>query len=319
MRLAACVIACAFLFPALAAAKGSLYLVPERASYEVGEVFEVTVHADTGGSLISAAEASLSFNPRALAVEQLSTEGSILGSFSTEPSFSNESGDIQFSGWTSEPYQGSDGLLVTIRFKTLRALSSNANLVAGAALALDQGSNIVESMRSGLYTVGPQRISPDPSEAVVPEEPAAEEPSPRVSVLPGPPAIEVVSPITVGDRIIVRGITEPRMRVWVRVVGPSVEGETAVMSQESGAFEYVSGEIASDGLYRVAASVEGEVGERSELSERLIVEVHPPPITARLSAASGLLSATVPFILILALVGLIVGFIVYRRTMRAHR
>lgn len=320
MRLVACIAACA-LFPALAFAKGSLYLDPARASHEVGDVFEVKVRADTYGEMINAAEAELTFDPKALSVERLSTEGSILGSFSTEPAFSNETGHVKLSGWTREPYVGNDGLLVTISFKTLRATASNAHLVAGAALALQQGSNIIESMRSGLYTAGPERITPVPSDEPLPEEVPEEETETASKdeappEIPAIPTIEAITPIVVGERIIVRGVAEPEVRVWVRLVGPSVEGEAAVMSQESGAYEYTSGEIATDGIYRVSAFVEGQEGGRSETTERIIVEVQPAPLSSRLAAATGLLSASLPFAALVLVGGLAIGFLIHRKGRR---
>lgn len=322
MRLVACLIALA-LIPTFASAKGSLYLDPPRASYEVDEVFDVQVRADTAGDMINAAEAELAFDPRSLSVERLSIDGSILGSFSTEPSFSNTDGRVRFSGWTNEPYIGNDGLLLTISFRALRATASNARLVAGAALALEQGSNIIESMRSGLYTAGPQETAPEASEEPLSgaEGEASEDaegmPHQRAT-LPGIPTVEVISPIRVGEQIIVRGMAEPRSRVWVRVTGPSLEGDAVVASGENGAYEYVSGEIAKDGVYRVTAFVEGADGMRSEASERVIVDVQLTPIVARLSAAAGLMSAALPFIALLLFAGLVGGFLLHHRARHRH-
>src|SRR6185436_8437514 len=144
------------LLPGILFAEAVLYVSPERGTYPVGQTFEMKVYADTGGSLVNAAEGELSFNTDALQVMNLSTEGSILQSWSTEPAYSNTDGTLHFAGWTKNNYSGVSGLLITVTFKAKRNMVGSARLAAGAILAADgQESNIISSMRSGLYTIMP--------------------------------------------------------------------------------------------------------------------------------------------------------------------
>src|SRR5262249_31361535 len=134
--------------PFLAYADAILYVSPERGSYHIGETFEIQVLADSGGEPINAAEAELRFNTGGLAVVDVSSEGSILTSWIDEPHYDNTEGSVQFSGWTEKRYTGANGLLITITFRALRNMSSNARLLAGAILAADgMGSNIISDMR----------------------------------------------------------------------------------------------------------------------------------------------------------------------------
>lgn len=312
MRIGA-VVALVAILPGVALADAKLYLSPARASFVVGESFDVVVLANTDGASINAAEAEMSFDPESLQVESISTKDSILATFSTEPRFSNASGIVAFSGWTAEPYTGSDGRLLTIRFKALKTVVSRAALVAGAILAVGESSNIITSMESGLYTVRPEQITPRISDpvAVSEEQPLAEVPLP-----PASPVLETVPPIEAGQRFAIYGSTDPNTRVWVRVVGPSMEGETAVWSDENGEFSFTSGEIARDGIYRVIAEAESRDGARSEPSERIIVEVRSSGIAGTAAAAAGFLRDVLPFIALILGFAFILGFFLHRRARR---
>ena len=141
------------------AAEGSLALSPENGTYAVGDTFLVQIMVDSAGRAVNAAEADLSFDPHSLSVESISTDGSIIGSWSTRPYFSNTDGTIQFSGWTKERFTTSRGLIVTIRFRALQVASSPVTFTSGAVLAAEaQETNVLASMRSGLYVVQPKII-----------------------------------------------------------------------------------------------------------------------------------------------------------------
>lgn len=311
MRICAYIVLCA-LFPGFAFAEATLYLSPPRATYTLGEVFDVYVLADTGGTPIHAAEAEMMFDPSALSVDSISTENSILTTFATEPTYSNGTGNIAFSGWTQVPYVGTDGLLLSIRFKALRTHTSRASLVAGAILAVKQNSNIITSMKSGLYSVTPQQESPVAASTTEVRQVSAL----STSLLDiEPPYLEPIPSISAGERFKLYGTTIPNLRVWVRVVGPSMDGETAIWSDEFGSFSYTSGEIARDGIYRISARAETVSGNQSEWSERIILEVRPRGVWGYATAATGFLQATFPFVLLIIIGGLVVGYGVHRRSL----
>lgn len=147
--------------PALAFADASLYLSPESASYARGDTFEVRLLADTDGALISAAEAELSYDAGAFAIEGISTEGSILNVWLTKPDFDGST--IRFSGVTKSPYSGSNGLLVTITFRALRNMLGNVRFTSGALLSYGaESTNVISTMRSGVYRVRPEEVLPEP-------------------------------------------------------------------------------------------------------------------------------------------------------------
>ena len=141
------------------AADGSLSLSPENGTFAVGDTFDVQIVVDSGARAVNAAEADISFDPHSLSVESISTDGSIIGSWPTQPHFSNTDGTIQFSGWTKERFTSSRGLLLTISFRALQVASSPVTFTSGSVLAAEaQETNVLSSMRSGLFVLQPKII-----------------------------------------------------------------------------------------------------------------------------------------------------------------
>lgn len=295
------------LLPLSAAEAATLYVSPDRGTYSIGDTFEVNVIADSAGELINAAEAELNFDAEVLRVEEIRTDGSILSQWPTLPTYSNEEGIIQFAGWTKESFNGPNGLLITIVFKALRNNVSNAHLAAGAILAADgQGSNIITTMRSGVYRVEPQEI-------------IAEEPPPNLSgdvhanELPQVPTLEYEKDLSVGEQIIVRGETMPgaRVLVWLKKGGEE-ETRTDVMSADDGSYAATVGDRAEAGVYRIWVQAETEEGERSPTSPRGTINVRPSGLAAVAFSGTELVSALLPLIALLIVGGLGIGYLFHR-------
>lgn len=151
------------LFPlaAVHADGASLYLSPESGAYALGDEFQVLILADTDGIPVSAAEAELTYDAGAFAVEDISTEGSILDTWLTRPDFDGKT--IRFSGIARSPYAGSNGLLVTITFRALRNMLGTVRFSSGSLLSAEgERTNVIATMRSGAYRVRPEEVLPEP-------------------------------------------------------------------------------------------------------------------------------------------------------------
>lgn len=149
------------------AAGGTLYISPPTGVHRIGEVFEVQILADTGGNAINAAEADIAYNPGDFAVENISTQGSILGTWSTAPAYDGASGIISFSGWAEHPYSGTGGLLATVALRPLRVAQSTLLFNSGSMLASDgKGSNVISTMSPASFAISP-------AQAQAPSIPAA--------------------------------------------------------------------------------------------------------------------------------------------------
>ncbi len=298
-----------------AAEGGVLYVSPERGTRAVGETFEVHILMDTNGARVNAAEAQLEFNPVALSVEGISTEGSLLKLWPTPPNFSNANGTIEFSGLMDAPFSGSDGLLITITFKALRNMSTTARLAAGAMIAADgQGSNIITTMRSGVYVIKPKEI------VRTEEEIAAEEgdiiPS-EVDIVPftmsEPVFKEYSDTLMEGDRIVVKGTAEPnaKISVWVQK-GADIEVRSDVVSASDGSFTYVSDKGVTEGVYRISARVEDGEGHWGPKNEQIHVTVRSPGFFAAAVLGVSFISEMVPILGFLIFVGLGTGYFIHR-------
>jgi hypothetical protein len=304
------------LFPALAAADAVLYVSPEKGSYIVGQTFEVKVYADTGGTLVNAAEGDLSFNTDALEVEKISTDDSILQSWSTAPVYSNEEGTVRFAGWTKKNYTGPSGLLITITFKATRNMLANARLAAGAILAADgQESNIITSMRSGIFTIRPAETPKGTeSHAATSTSANATTTSPELNAkLPAPVFDDAPDNVAIGDRIVIRGNTEPNAHVYVYLAhGSESENHTELLSASDGSFTYVSDEPTVEGVYHVRAAVTTDDGRQSVPSEVFDISVEPTGVAASAVFGASLIFEMIPFFALLVFGGLGFAYIFHR-------
>ncbi|MDP3963858.1 MAG: cohesin domain-containing protein [bacterium] len=165
-------------------AGATLYISPASGSYAVGRTFTVAVRVDTAGQAINAGEAALSYNPDVLEAVSISTEGSIFSIWTQEPTFSNYSGSLTFSGGLPSPgFNGPAGLLFSVAFRTKAAGSVSILFVSGAILANDgQGTNILEGSRSANYAASASTPTPKPLPLPTPS-----------AIVPNPPASPVVS------------------------------------------------------------------------------------------------------------------------------
>lgn len=297
------------------AAEGVLYMTPEKGSYVIGEVFDVQVKADSGGAAVNAVEAELIFNPKALAVQGISTEGSILSTWSTEPQFSNDNGTIAFSGWAGHSFNGNDGLLVTVTFKALRNAIGNAHLAAGAMLAVQDGSNIITSMKSGIYTVAPREVA----RPVVPATTTEALPPADLISRPAPPPLITRYPqnLRAGEHIVIQGKTDPDARVIVWIQKGADEAMHDVTSNTDGEFTFTSPRGAEEGVYRLWVAVEDAYGARGPQSDRIAINVRSSSLAATVVPSTDLMSSILPYLALLIFAGLAGGYL-YHRHKVAH-
>ncbi|MFZ2886886.1 MAG: cohesin domain-containing protein [Minisyncoccia bacterium] len=301
-------------------AESALFVSPEYGVYTIGEEFDVSVHADSGGVDINAAEAEITFNPTGLEVLRISTDGSILSAWPTPPTFSNQKGTIRFSGWAKDTYNGSDGLLVTIRFKALRVISSNAHLAAGAILAADgRGSNIITSLQSGMYSIEPEFADAEiPPEA---EGESAESLDPIAlaeadllndNVLAPPEFTDYKDVVEVGERIIVNGKTTTDTKVvFFFSKGNEKDDFSAITSDSDGSFTFISNQGAEAGVYRLRAAVQDANGRGSEFA-RVTVTARSTGLAAAASVGKDMAATIIPLLSVLAFAGLGAGYLYHR-------
>jgi len=142
-----------FLFSISYAVAADLTLIPSTGSYNVGQTFTATVRAVPSGNNVNAVEATLAFNPAVLSVVSISKEGSVFSLWTTEPTFSNTAGTIQFGGGSPTPFTTTSNI-VTITFRAVTEGSAAVTVTNASILAADgRGTDVFRTGISANYTV----------------------------------------------------------------------------------------------------------------------------------------------------------------------
>lgn len=275
----------------LLAADGALFLSPARATYEVGDIFEVRIYADTDGEPVGAAEAELRYNPDQFRIDSVSTENSILSTWATEPWYSNGLGELRLSGWVGgSPYTGSRGEIITIAFQALEAGADDIAIVSGSLLSTrEMSSNIITNVRSAMYRVEPQRIAQD--EFV--EEGADSSPEVAGASISPPSIASYTRTLRPQERLVVEGYApenSPLVLVYAR--GDETPVRVALLSTADGRYTFASDAGLDPGTYRVWVELNQAQGLKSE-----IVSVVVSGVAAQFSLV-GTARAYAPYVIV---------------------
>ncbi len=179
------VLALGFFGAATFAHAAEINFSPSTGSYAIGQSFTVTVQVDPQGKSVNAVEAKLSFDNTKLSVVSVSKTGSVFSLWTTEPTFSNSAGTIDFGGGSPTPFTARS-TLIAVTFKTLAEGTGAATVASASVLAADGlGTDVYTRGNPASYTVtaATAPVTPPPSE----EEPVAEEPSDDATITFGDP------------------------------------------------------------------------------------------------------------------------------------
>ena len=112
------------------AVAAELYFEPQNQTVRQDENFTVEVWLDTQNQDINAIEANLFFSQGKMELVDISRGGSLLDLWLSEPNFSNETGEINFSGGMPKGFQGKGKLLsLTFRPVALGADITTAQII----------------------------------------------------------------------------------------------------------------------------------------------------------------------------------------------
>ena len=126
---------------------------PSTGTYSNSQSFTVTIQADPQGQSINAVEATLSFDNTKLAVVSVAKTGSAFSLWTTEPTFSNTLGTIDFGGGSPSPFS-SRSTLMTVTFRALEEGSANVLVSSASVLAADGlGTDVYSGSVDAAYTI----------------------------------------------------------------------------------------------------------------------------------------------------------------------
>ncbi len=148
----------------------SLYLSPVTGVYDTNTVFQVRVLVDTGVDKINAVEGTLTFDPKELQVDRIEYDHSILPSWTLQPRYDNDKGEIVFAGLTStSSFSGDRGEVISLYLRGARSTETRLNFQSGSAVLAGDGTgtNVLAVMKSGVYSFVPKENVPE-----LPQQPA---------------------------------------------------------------------------------------------------------------------------------------------------
>ncbi len=183
MLLSSIIVFLATLLLPVAVRAATLGLSPSTGTYSVGQTFSVTVRANAAGKAMNAAEATVTFPTGLLTLKSVSKSSSILQYWATNPSGSNASGRVVFSGGLPSPgYSGSAGTLIVMMFQAKAAGTATLAMTGGSILANDGlGTNILTGSGGASFTI--KAAAPSNTNTQQPAQPV-EQPQPTAKPTP---------------------------------------------------------------------------------------------------------------------------------------
>jgi len=144
------------LFSTSRASAASLSLAPSQMTVSVGNIVSLKVVTSTDNKIINNAEANIQFPTDMLEVVSISKSSSIFTLWVEEPTFSNSTGKISFSGGLPNPgYTGQNGQIATITFKAKKTGSASVFFTDGAVRENDGlGTDILISKNNAIIKIG---------------------------------------------------------------------------------------------------------------------------------------------------------------------
>lgn len=140
----------------------NLSFTPASASFEVGQTFNIRAQVEPDGAQVNAVETEITFDADLLSVVSVSKEGSTFSLWTTEPTFSNTAGTINFGGGSPTPFSRTE-TLVTITFRAKAAGSAELGFNGGSVLAADGlGTDVLEEGETSTYTITEPVAAPEP-------------------------------------------------------------------------------------------------------------------------------------------------------------
>lgn len=163
-----------------------LTLSPSTGSYSVGQTFTATIRAVPAGDNVNAVEAKLSYDPSVLSVVSVSKNGSVFSLWTTEPTFSNANGTIQFGGGSPTPFTSSSNIL-SVTFRTVAEGSGSVTFKEASVLAADgRGTDVFKNSTGGSYTIAAS-TAPTPTPTPTPTTEEGDETDDEEAIIFGDP------------------------------------------------------------------------------------------------------------------------------------
>lgn len=164
-----------FCFLAQSVSAAEIAISPSTGTYTTGQTFTATVQTNPQSKNVNAVEATLQFDSTKLSVTSVSKTGSAFSLWTTEPTFSNTAGTIEFGGGSPTPFS-TRSTLISVTFRVLAEGEGTVRVSKGSVLAADGlGTDVYTGAVNGTYTLTKATIPVNPVPATESEPEESEE------------------------------------------------------------------------------------------------------------------------------------------------
>lgn len=260
------------------ASAATLQLSTEKDTFAIGDQFMVDVKTDSEGAGINAAQGTVQIAKDVLEIVSVDKSGSVFNFWLTEPTFSNESGQVNFVGGSTSGFSGKSLQIVKIKFRVKGSGKTDIVFTDGAVTASDgSGTNVLSSMKGLSITSVPkselETITPRPTQITRPAE--------RAERLPTRPEVQVA------------GYRDPeawynfanRFSVSWQLPGDITDVSTAVNgdpsfvpTQSEGLFDNKLFPPREEGVSYLHVRFRNNIGWGPTLHYRIAIDTTPPPL-----------------------------------------
>lgn len=251
----------------------TLNILSDNNAYPIDKEFNVDIKIESEDQGVNGAQATLQFDKTVLEAVRVDKSNSIFDFWLTEPTISNESGQISFIAASTKGYSGKSLEILTVTFKPRGAGKTNLSFADAAVTAADGSGTNVLSKLNGLelnfsvteaISKGPQQIQRAPEKA---------------SGLPGLPAISVPlypDPAKWSDAS-ARFFVSWKLPLDINGVA-MVLNKIPIFSPDisEGLFDSKEFSPLKDGVYYLHARFSNGIGWGQTLHYRIAVDTSPP-------------------------------------------
>ncbi len=274
----------------------SLFLLPESESFEVGDTFSVELSVNTAGIPINSARTVIYFPSDKLEVLSISKEDSIFALWPEEPTFSNSTGEISFSGGLPHPGFNGTGNIIIINFRAKQEGTAVLGLDQGQVLANDgKGTNILAFVKEADYSIEKAALIEIPQIAIYPE-----------------------TYISGEETFYIEGTSLPEVEIIVSLEKDGKKIKTwQTTSNNQGKWSLLINELVKSGTYYLSAQAKNKKGVASNPSESYKIEI----LFSGLSLGPIMISFRnlVLFLTLILILGVIIAIYFVRRGRKAKK
>lgn len=267
----------------------NLSISPSTGMYSVGQTFTATISAIPNGDSINAVESTLSFNKDVLSVVSVSKTGSAFSLWTTEPTFSNSNGTVQFGGGSPTPFSNTSNLM-TVTFRTVAQGTGVISFTEASVLAADgRGTDVFENSNTASIVVS-AASTPEPTPTPTPTETETQTTTDDTEAIiyGDPPSAPEIGSQTFLDTDVWYNETEG-VFTWtlpfdITAVALDIsedpenhpeENEEAIVDPPPE--EYViTKDLVKDGIQYVSINFENQVGWGTPTNRKLLIDTTPP-------------------------------------------